>query len=389
MVRSARLRAPFLITFLCVFAVAAAQAQVPTISTYAGGGLPAAGPATATGLLLPGGIAIDGAGNIYFTSETGVILKMNPAGNLSVFAGIGPCCFSGDGGPATSAQFTITAYIPTPPVKTDPAGNVYVVDYANVVRRIDHVTGIITTVAGTPNSTGFSGAGKPATSAQISPEGLAFDAAGDLFISDGNNVVWRVDHATQIITIVAGNGTAGYSGDGGLATSAELSGPTVLAVDGTGDLFIADSGNSVVRRVDAVTQFITTVAGGGSTYPPTGVLATQAQLNYPYGLAFDPGGNLLIADAGLPAILRVDETTQNITIIAGNFTLGPGFSGDGSPATSAQLGASNFAGMDLAVDAAGDIFVTDPVNYRVRRNWRHPTEPMWLGCRHPRSRVPA
>ncbi len=367
-VRLALLRACVFIACLCITGVIAAQAQVPTIATYAGGGLPAAGPATATGISVVGGMGRDPAGNLYFSSFTGTILKMDTSGNLSVFAGTGPCCFSGDGGPATSAQIGIIPAVPNPPVKTDPTGNVYLVDYlAEVVRRIDHTSGIITTVAGTPYSTGFSGAGGPATSAQISPAGLGFDATGDLFISDYNCVVWRVDHVTQIITIVAGNGTCGYSGDGGLATSAELQGPGALALDGAGDLFIADY--NLVRSVNATTQIITTVAGGGTTYPPTGVLATQAQLAFPSGLAFDPAGNLLIADGSLPAILRVNHTTQDIAVIAGNFTLGPGFSGDGGPATSAQLGENPpyETAMDLAVDSAGDIFFTDSNNYRVRR----------------------
>ncbi len=358
---------PLRIAFLFLFVAAGARAQVPTIATYAGGGLPAAGRATATGITLLGGIGRDPSGNLYFSSFTGVVLKMDPVGNLSVFAGTGSCCLSGDGGLATSAQIGIIPYVPVVPVKTDPGGNVYIVDNATVVRRVDAVTGIITTVAGTPNSTGFSGAGGPATSAHISPAGLGFDAAGDLFISDYNGVVWRVDHVTQIITIVAGNGTAGYSGNGGLATSAELDGPTALAFDAAGDLFIADSYNAVVRRVDAVSQIITTVAGGGGTYPPTGVLATQAQLYYPTGLTVGPGGNLLIADQGLPAVLRVNKTTQEITVVAGDFTLGPGFSGDGGPATSAQLGYTDIGAMDLVVDPAGDIFFTDTVNYRVRR----------------------
>lgn len=348
--------------------VAALPAQVPTISTFAGGGVPTAGPATATGISVLGGIGRDTTGNLYFSSFTGTILKMDAAGNLSVFAGTGPCCFSGDGGPATSAKLTLIPYNPVIAVKTDSVGNVYLVDYANVIRRIDHTTGIITTVAGTPFSTGFSGAGGPATSAQISPDGLAFDANNDLYISDGNSVVWRVDHVTQIITIVAGNGTFGYSGDGGAATSAQLGYPTALVFDSTGDLFIADANYGVVRRVDAVTQIITTVAGGGETYPPTGVPATQAQLSNPTGLAFDPAGDLLIADNGLPAILRVAASTQIITVVAGNITLGPGFSGDGGPATSAQLSPyRTFGGMDLVVDAAGNIFFTDVDNYRVRR----------------------
>ena len=345
------------------------QAQVPTMSTFAGGGLPVAGPATATGISSVGGITIDGAGNLYFSSFTGTVLKVDSTGNLSVFAGTGPCCFSGNGGPATSAQLSFIPFIPPPPVKADAAGNVYFVEYASVVQRVDHSTGVITTYAGTLNSTGFSGAGGPATSAQISPGGLGLNAAGDLYISDSTNgVVWRVDHVTQIITIVAGTGTQGDSGDGGPATSAQLEIPGALAFDTAGDLFIADPGTVSVRRVDAVTQIITTVAGGGSTYPPTGVLATQAELNEPSGLAFDPAGDLLIADSGVPAILQVNKTTQIISVIAGSITLGPGFSGDGGSATSAQLG-PNFGteAMDLAVDTAGNIFVTDTSNYRVRR----------------------
>ncbi len=365
-----RLRLTVLLAFVWSLGAAVAQGQVPTIGTYAGGGLPTPGPATDTGISSLGGIGIDSGGNLYFVSESGTILKVNPAGNLSVYAGTGPCCFSGDGGPATSAKLGIMPSTPLAAMKTDPSGNVYLVDdIANVVRRIDHVTGIITTVAGTPFSTGFSGAGGPATSAQISPAGLGFDAAGDLFISDYNSVVWRVDQLTHIITIVAGNGTCGYSGDGGLATSAQLCDPTGLAVDGAGNLFIAD-GNPVIRRVDAITQIITTVAGGGGIYPPTGVLATQAELAGPSGLAFDLGGNLLIADGGVPAILSVDKATQIITIVAGDPTLGPGFSGDGGPATSAQLGfAPSYENetMDLVADAAGNVFVADSTNYRVRR----------------------
>lgn len=371
-IRGFRLRSVFLIALFCFFAVGGAWAQVPTISTFAGGGLPTPGPATATGVSLTSGMGIDPAGNIYFVSYTGTILRVTPAGNLSIYAGTGPCCYSGDGGPATSAQLSIMPISPPPPLKADPAGNVYLVDFLEgVVRRIDHTTGTITTVAGAPNPTnGFSGAGGPATKALMSPEGLAFDAAGDLFIADANNVVWRVDHATQTITIVAGNGNAqacSNSGDGGPATSAQLCEPSGLAVDTTGNLFIVSA--NMVRRVDASTQIITTYAGGGSTYPPTGVVATQAQLADPSGLTFDAAGNLLIADGGLPAILRVDKSTQDIAVVAGDFALGAGFSGDGGAATSAQLGrfTFGFGGVDLAVDASGNIFLTDTNNYRVRR----------------------
>lgn len=343
-----------------------AQAQAPTINTYAGGGLPAAGPATATGIGRVRGLARDTAGNFYFHSNAGVILKMDSTGNLSVFAGNGTCCFSGDGGPATSATLS-TIFFSTATifeVKTDAAGNVYFADALdNVVRRVDAVTGLITTVAGTPNTRGFSGDGAAATNALLNgPVGLAISPAGDVFIADQNNaVVRRVDHITGFISTVAGNFLAGpgFSGDTLAATSAQLNSPAGLALDAAGNLFISDLFNRRVRRVDAATQNIDTIAGGGPTLQDN-VLATQSTLSFPAGLAFDTSGTLFIADLS-DRIRRVDGATQIISTVAGGNNFG--FSGDNGLATSAQLNQTS----SVVVDPAGNLFFSDENNYRVRR----------------------
>ncbi|HVN09437.1 MAG TPA: choice-of-anchor D domain-containing protein, partial [Patescibacteria group bacterium] len=360
---------------------------MPTISTYAGGGLPTAGPATATGIGESGGIARDGAGNLYFSSSTGAILKLDTSGNISVLAGNGTGVFSGDGGPAASAQTGIGISTPPAPVKTDAAGNIYFADGIScTVRRIDASTGDISTVAGTPNTDFYffsncngTGDGGPATSAQLSaPSGLAFDAAGDLFIADyGTCVVRRVDHSTGIITTVAGVagscGATGGQGDGGAATSAILENPIGILLDGSGNLYIADSDpisfSSHVRMVNATTHVITTIAGGGTSNPNGVLTATNVLLRFTTGLAFDPSGNLLIVDNGIPGIVSVNKTTQVVTLIAGQFGVS-GFSGDGGQATAASFANALGQGTDpdLAVDpATGTIYVTDGFNFRVRK----------------------
>ena len=273
--------------------------------------------------------------------------------DINVFAGNG-CCYGGDGGPATSAQLNQPSG-----VAEDSAGNVFIADANNnVIRKVD-TSGIITTYAGN-GSSGFAGDGGAATSAQLSyPEWLSFDAAGDLLIADTNNNRIRAVTTSGTITTVAGNGTAGYTGDGGAATSAELNGPQTVRGLPAGGFLLGDSSNNVVRKVDASGN-ITTIAGNGTGgYSGDGGAATSAQLNSPEDAVYDATGNLFIADCSNQRIRKVDPT-GNISTFAGTGTAG--FSGDGGPAASAQFDCPN-----ALVSAGGALFVGDYGNGAIRK----------------------
>ena len=181
----------------------------------------------------------------------------------------------------------------------DSQGDLFIADTANNrVREVNATTGVISTVAGT-GIPGFSGNGGPATVAKLNnPTGVAIDSSGNIFIADSrNHVIREVNAATGVITTVAGNGVASYGGDGGAATSAELDDPFDVAVDSAGNIFIADTGNNVIREVSAATGKISTVAGNGSSgFSGNGGPVTSAKLKLPEGVAVDSSGNILIAD---------------------------------------------------------------------------------------------
>src|ERR1017187_1366782 len=368
------------------------------ITTVVGNGTPGFGGdnglATNAQMATVETVGVDGVGNLYIADRYSGRIRRVSNGVITTVAGSNPCCFSGDNGPATSAQFGCPQG-----VAVDSAGNLYIADSANArVRKVS--SGVITTVAGN-GTISFGGDNGPATSAQLNnPFGVAVDTAGDLYIAETDGARIR-KVSNGVITTVAGNGTHGYSGDNGPATSAELSiaegvavdtagnlyiaeidgarirkvsngvittvagggsslgdnGPAInallshprgVAVDLAGNLYIADTGNSRVCKVS--NGVITTVAGGGSSLGDNG-RATSAQLNSPFGIAVDSTGNLYIADTGNRRIRKVSNGV--ITTIAGTGT--PGISGDGGPATGAQLGTSS----GIAVTATGNVYIAD------------------------------
>jgi uncharacterized protein (TIGR03437 family) len=268
-------------------------------------------------------------------------------------AGIGTCCGPGPSGvPATSAQ------ISPQKIAVDASGNLYIADFFSVVHKVS-TNGTMTTIAGNGKS-GFSGDGGIATSAQLgaSPNGLAIDGAGNVYIADSSNNRIRKVSAAGIITTVVGSGTAGLAGDGGPAAAAQLSNPLAVAVDGSGNLYISDSGNNRIRKVAANGGLISTIAGNGSG--GDGGPALVAQLQNPQGLAIDGQGNFFFADSGNSRVREISSSGV-ISTVAG--TGGFAYAGDCAAAASAQV---SFPA-DVAVDAAGNIFIADTGNFAVRR----------------------
>ena len=353
------------------------------------------GPASGAQILLPTGLTLDGAGNLYFVDDgngrlrvvnmQGISItalgKTIAAGNIATVAGNGTRSYGGDGGVATGAQFSY-------PIgrAVDSAGNVYIADYGNnrirvvntqpgpiTVLGVTIAPGNIATVAGT-GIAGYSGDLGPATNARLSnPSSVALDAAGNLYIADSDTCYIRKVNPSGIITTVAGNGTPGPTGDGGPATSAQLYLPYGVTLDKAGNLYITDSFNNRVRAVNMqaspITVFgvtiqpgyIDTVVGSGASGPGgDGGAALNAELSQPFAMAIDGNGNLYIADLYNHRIRRVDAATKIITTVAGNGTYGPG--GDGGAATNAPLNQP----YGVAMDGSGNLYIADSQNSRIR-----------------------
>ena len=336
-----------LTTILCC----SAWGQTYTIATFAGGGLPVNIPGTSAslGYDVPQSIAADRAGNVFFVDQNTVLRLDATTGVLTLVAGNWVPGFSGDNGPAANAQLANPGSI-----AVDSAGNLYIADGYNYrIRKVSN--GVITTIAGN-GTPGFSGDNGPATSAQLDfPYGVAVDSAGSLYIGDsGHNRIRKVSNG--VITTVAGNGTPGFSGDNGPAISAQLNGPSGVAVDSAGNLYIADYLNQRIRKVSG--GLITTVAGDGTPwFGGDNGPATRAELWYPSGLAVDSAGNLYIADTFNHRIRKISNGV--ITTAAGG---GPSL-GDNGPAASAQL----LYPYDVAVDAAGSLYIADTGHNRIRK----------------------
>ncbi|MFE9135463.1 RICIN domain-containing protein [Streptomyces sp. NPDC007355] len=334
--------------------------SAPPISTVAGTGVGGfegdEGQAGSARLNYPYGIAVDGAGTLYFSDHGNHrIRKITADGTITTIAGTGIGGYKGDDAPATAAQLNWPR-----DVVVDGAGTVYIADSSN--HRVRKITadGKVSTVAGTGRA-GSGGDGELAVSAQLNnPFGLAVDSAGVLYVAEYNGHRVRRITADGRISTVAGTGTAGSKGDGGPATSAQLNRPQAVAVDDAGGLYIADSNNHRVRKV-AADGTISTVAGTGTAgFGGDDEQATSARLNSPLGVMVDGTGALYIADSSNHRVRKV-AADGTISTVAGTGTAG--FGGDDGPAASALL--NNPVG--LAVDRSGALHIADHVNHRIRK----------------------
>ena len=342
------------------------DALTGVITTVAGNGTRGfsgdGGPATDASLNYPYALALDHSGNLLIADSFNERIRRvdHTTGIITTIAGRGSLGNCGDGGPAIQACFDSPVGL-----AVDNADNLFIADmYNRRIRRVDGISGVITLVAGSGFPGDFCGDGGPATSACLNqPTGVAVDDAGNIFIADRDNQrIRRVDAGTRVITTVAGNGTRGFTGDGGAATAASLNVPIGIAVDGAGNFVFTDTNNGRLRRVDASTGVIITVAGNGTqVYGGDGFAATSANLGVPYAVAIDSNGNLFISDQDNNRVRRVDAVTGLISTVAGTGTAG--FSGDGGPGTSAQL----HSPQGVAVDGAGNLFIADWLNFRIRR----------------------
>jgi uncharacterized protein (TIGR03437 family) len=318
----------------------------PIISTLAGQGKPGyggdGGPPTAALLHFPYGVAVDSSGTVYIADTFNNRIRTISGGTIGEFAGADHA--QGDGGKASAALL----YFPQR-LAWDTKGNLFIADTKNDKIRKVAPDGTIST----------------AVSGVFQPQAVAVDSAGNIYIATLNQVV-KADGQGNISTVVSSSGAAGFSGDGGPAIAAKLYAPLGLAVDSAGNLYIADTYNHRIRKVSGGN--ITTVAGSGPGYPTStgtfggdGGPATSANLSFPYDVAFDSSGNLLIVDAKNFCIRLVDAKTGNIKSIAGTGTKS-GYSGDLGPATSALL----FNPIGVAADTAGNVYIADAGNFVVR-----------------------
>ena len=330
-----------------------------TIRTLAGTGVEDyggdGGAAVDAQLDSPVGVAVDASGNVY-VGDTGNdrIRRIAPDGTISTFAGTGVRGYGGDGGAAVDAQLSAPYG-----VAVDASGNVYVVDSINDrIRRIAP-DGTISTFAGTGRA-GYGGDGGPAAEAQFNrPFGVALDAAGNVYVADFFNHRIRRIAPDGTISTFAGTGEQGYAGDGGPAVDAQLNSPTDVAVDASGNVYVADFFNHRIRRI-APDGTISTFAGTGeSGYGGDGGPAAEAQLNRPWGVAVDASGTVYVADESNDRI-RLIGPDGTITAFAG--TGRRGHAGDGGPAVEARLNVPR----GVAVDASGNVYVADWGNHRVR-----------------------
>ncbi len=351
----------------CYGGTGSASASVPSggspyriITTIAGNGIVGysgdGGAATAAEMNTVEGISLDNSGSVYVADLTNNrIRKINTAGIISTIAGNGIAGFFGDGGPATAAEINnaLTTAV-------DGLDNIYIADQLNERIRMINTSGIINSIAGNGIG-GYSGDGGQATAAELKAKTcVSVEHSRNIYIADFTKKRRRKVNTSGIISTVAGNGTAGYSGDGGQATAAEINSPDGVYVDGSGNIFIADQVNNRVRKINTA-GIISTIAGTGTGgYNGDGIAATSAEINAPKRVTTDGLGNVYFSDELNNRIRQVDLSGL-ISTIAGNGT--QGYSGDGGSANSAEI----FNPIGVAVDAAGSIYIGDKLNNVIRK----------------------
>lgn len=349
-----RLGCLVLLTFFLLLGAANSRAAVGDITTVIGNGVGDGDQAANALLNTPGGMAIDYAGNLYIADTYHHrVRKVGLDGVITTIAGTGFAGFSGDGGDGEAAQLNLPYDL-----ALDASGNLYIADYGNHRIRKLSSNGVINTLTGTGVG-GFAGDGGQAVSAQINaPTALALDASGNLFIADTDNHRIRKIAVDGSISTVAGSGTAGFSGDGGAATVAQLSSPAGVAVDAAGVVYIADTGNRRLRKLSSGN--ISTLAGTGVAGDSgDGGAVASAQLNTPRGLAIDDFGRLYVVDSTAQRLRYIDGS--GIYAMAGDGT--QGFAGDGGDKLAAQFDNP----LAAVVHTSGDVYIADSDNHRIRR----------------------
>ncbi len=329
-----------------------------TSGGYSGDG----GVAISAKLKYPTGVAVDSLGNVYISDTNNNVIRKITVSNgiISTVVGTGATGFSGDTGTATSAKI----YFPYG-VSTDASDNLYVSDYGN--QRIRKVaSGIINTFAGSSTAGDFGGDNGVATSAKLNmPHKVAFDSSGNVYIADyGNNRIRKVDIVSNIISTVAGSSTStAFSGDGGQATAASFHYIYGIALDSSNNIYVADAGNNRIRMISASTGIINTICGL-STYgwSGDGGLAVNAILNFPMGVSIDSSDNIYISDSGNNAVRKITSSDNIINTIAGSST-NSGFSGDNGPATVAKL----YYPYATTIDSINNVYIVDYGNCRIRK----------------------
>ena len=341
------------ILFISLLLPVFVQAQI--ISTIAGNGLKGYNGddiiATTARLNYPEGVAVDGSGDIYIADHfNNRIRKVSSStGIISTVAGTGDAqnnCISGeiDGVPATTDPIGSSLY-----VAADVTGNFYTSCYIDHVRKISSGSGIISTIT------------------DVKAISVAIDNEGNLYITGVLDTtfftrIYKRTASTGIISVIGGNDIQGYAGDGGEATAAEFNDPNGITIDAIGNVYVADQANNAIRKISVGTGIITTIAGNGSLgYSGDGYAATSAELNTPCGVAVDASGNVYIADGNNHVIRKVTVSTGIITTIAGNGI--PGYGGDGGLASASQLNQPS----NVVVDESGNLYIADAGNNRIRK----------------------